>query len=415
MRSIINALIASFLYLTPSNVCAQEKIYAIHHVDCAAMMVRDQIVKDEYLINEPDLTIKLVTFEGFVLPVPQNNTIYIPQKELEQHFKNGVPVEYYRTLSTIFGNKIDDYKNFEFIVTQRINDEEIITFFKIINNCMIGFPHKSTRICCGGDRNVKSILTDVLKEAKEKNKTMIWYGDNLQNVNISKLADDENYKIYRRSVHVGNSIIPNILDKKFEPSKSTICNAIPSTTDQLNQAGFSTLSTDKWKAFYDKIDDMTKSAFSSKILTIDDLKKELISGDQDMLLIVAHSDGIYLHINNERININDVNSWEDRVNKIDRTAILMVCDAGNQDMIRGWWLWRERIEPLSDLLIKKGYFSKVIAPDHEIKSDEVIPVISMLLENKTLLEIRQTFSGWMEYVFKYFRKSHITNITRNEK
>lgn len=297
------------------------------------------------------------------------------------------------------------YGNARAILTSSVNKEEIVVFLELVQGKVQGYLHK---LNLNQNKNEKWIDL-IFKGCKESGvNNMYWYGDNLKQENLYDYADRYSINIYRRNFKEGRNNLPsidierNFLESKtFTPSNSIIVNAIPSTKKELDLTGNSRTGFDGWKKYKKEVDALTKTAFEKIKPTAENLKKELIEGEKDVVFIVAHSDKLFLFIGKDKISINNIKEWPSRDIETSgqRIAVLLSCKTGEIDKVENYVLFRKKIESLSDVILQKGYFDLVIAPNYDIKENDVKSFIQGILQKKTVFELRNMLNaGWYEFV-----------------
>lgn len=126
--------------------------------------------------------------------------------------------------------------------------------------------------------------------------------------------------------------------------------------------------------------------------------QEIIEGNSDVVLIVAHSDGFKLYIGKEEISIEEIRQWNSRTSPVkNRKAVLLVCNAANVKMKTGL-IFKRPVESLMELLLNKGYFETILAPDKELAVVEAIEIIRKIKANVPLHEICKSHRSLAAYV-----------------
>ncbi|GAA3929010.1 hypothetical protein GCM10022209_23410 [Chitinophaga oryziterrae] len=247
-------------------------------------------------------------------------------------------------------------------------------------------------------------LNEELESAKKDGRSVVWYGDELK-LNIERQAKENRVNIYKRassvSVKLPEKIAP--LDRVLVPENSVICNALPTTMRQLMEGGHpATAATlEAWRSYRADVEHITMQ-FGEQLQTMADIKKEMLEGKRDMVLLVAHLKGTELFIGDERISLDKIKAWGKRQTPSsgNRVAVLCVCNSGNQNYTVGSLFWKTHVNPLTNILKENGYFDMVIAPDHVILRPETTSFLENLLKNRSIQEIQQWFAGWGFWVFK---------------
>jgi hypothetical protein len=182
---------------------------------------------------------------------------------------------------------------------------------------------------------------------------------------------------------------------------------VPTAREDLINAGFSPDNSPAWDVLKNNINSSIHDKFISKPSTVEEFKNEIINGESDVLLMVAHSDKISIYLGNEKIEINDIKAWEERQikNKKPRIAILLSCYAGEIEQTKtNWFLFQAQRESLTEVLLKKKYFDYIISPNHQISGEESLQIIDEILKSPSIRNLRNLFAGWHAFVFTENRK-----------
>src|SRR5262249_47642702 len=123
----------------------------------------------------------------------------------------------------------------------------------------------------------------------------------------------------------------------FELKNASVCNAVPSTKGELIKVGFSVLGLEGWQKFHLQVQQHLDGSVNEYVGTKEQLKNTLINGDNNMVLIIAHSDGMRMFVGDEEITLDELNSWPSKANVSanPRIGALLICEAGKEDIKRG--------------------------------------------------------------------------------
>jgi len=321
--------------------------------------------------------------------------------------KEEVEVKLNRFMETL-PEDISEYPTTAFLITMKISTQQLYVMLYIKDNKMVGYLHS---------RNGLSLI-EQLKYIKNNKFNFVWAGDDSFE-GMQKVIDDVGLPTLRRIPEVNSQLNAAAIigGTGFKAEHALVCNAIPFTSEQLKLGGFSALGLEKWLKFRDQANALITGKFSDQINTAAALRQEIISGEKDILTIIAHSDTRRLYIGNEIIDIDDIKTWENRTTPLakKRNAVLLICNAGNNQLQKGL-IFRKRVASISELLINKGYFNSIIAPDHEINGEESLKILSGIINNEQAIDLRKKFKGWQEYVRKNgeINKQFITSLKINE-
>jgi hypothetical protein len=400
---------------------------AITHGDCNTLLSGKYTITDKDIFDfaKNDIVdLKAITIEGWIAPGKADNlsAIVINHNDYKILFPTDqVKKEVQLSVSNFINNfegSLANYEDYTFLFTYHRKDVDYMIYFYITDNRLIGYAHPvelggTFHNCHTELEYAESKLTEEIKYAKEQNKTMIWYGDEIK-PDVEGISDRSGSALYRRA----NSFIkpfPRKIEKLeniFDPLSSTVCNAIPKTKSQLIKGGFAAndRTIKEWGEYAKEIENIINPHFSNHLSTISEIKNEFLNGDKNVLVILAHLKGDELFIGNEKVSLDEINNWGKRERPTgERVAVLFVCNSGNQKYEVGSLLWKKKIEPLSNILIKNNYFDQVIAPNHEIEEKETKDVLDKLIKTKSIMEIKDIFKGWFPFVFSKFTPESNSN------
>jgi hypothetical protein len=222
------------------------------------------------------------------------------------------------------------------------------------------------------------------------------YGGDVPKVDFSKLASDRELTLIRR----GPSVIKNFIQtdrqltelasRSLEKETTVALNGIPGSEEELKSMNKPSGAVDTWKTFKLDIAEKIAPHVSGKIETRDELFRELQSGTNDVLFLFAHFDGKALFFGNERVELKELEALRTtRDSSRPRVAVLMACNAGRLSS-EARSFFRRGVDSLGELLIRKHFFEKVIAPDHEIESTESLGALTAYLSTSKISQ-----KGWL--------------------
>jgi hypothetical protein len=371
------------------------------------------VMTDPYIIKEGDISdftktdrfdLKLIRYEGFFENsiADQYNGIFVNSIDFRHLFPTGKPdpgfANYIKDFLQKLPEKQEMYNNINLFCTYKNGNNEIITYFHIKDNKIMGYAHPISK-----SKDIATddfILDSELEFAKKNNKTILWYGDEVS-LKIDKKIKEQHLVFFRRISSISKELPETIepLDKVFVPEHSVVCNSVPSTKRQLMEGGFPTSNLKMWQEYKAQVEQLTHE-FQERISSLADLRHQMTEGNSDVLFIIAHSDGTDLFIGDQKVSLEQIKEWGTRKTPTSRNrlAILCVCKSSDQHLKTGSLFWKKRIDPLANILLENGYFDQVIAPDHNILRPETIGFIQTLLKNKSISEIQAIFNGWGPYV-----------------
>lgn len=356
--------------------------------------------KNEIFLNQAPFSyehnIKIAEWDGRVYlseDLENGNYLLAHTNLFKNEDEKKILKDYFNDFILKISSDLSLYPSTAFAYTLKIGSDEFILLLYLHDSKIRGYIHKANEFA----KRAKNEMIFI-----KKNKySFIWAGDDLISFDIMTEADKVGLPTLRRISQVRTVIDPQSIlsSSSFNPANASLCNAIPRTKAELELGGFSTLEAHSWEKFYNQVNVLSEGKFSSIIKSKDELKEEIINGERDIVQIIAHSDGMYLYIGEERISITDISNWENRIVPLNkrRDAILIICNAGNTKIKKG--IFRRRVASLCEQLINKGYVNRVIAPNHEIQKEEVIKILTELKNKKGPMEFRKLYKGWYDNVF----------------
>jgi len=302
---------------------------------------------------------------------------------------------------------ITNYPETAVALSLNIRSEETICTLYIKNGRIVGYLHPL-------NKPLPLQFADDLVYIKDHGYKFLWAGDEIKSIDIIADADKAGVSTLRRISYVETKIgALNVMDSPvFDAQNAVVCNAIPYTKEQLKAGGFSALDVDGWVNLRNTADRIINGRFGQTLVDAKELKNEIINGEKDILTIVAHSDGMTFYIGTEAINIEQIKNWENRAASLTkkRNAVLLICDAGNVKITKG--IFRKRVASISEILLNKGYFNSIIAPNREIDDKEVLQLLKSITKGDKAIDFRKNFKGWNEYVtlFNKYNLQYLTSL-----
>ena len=375
---------------------------ALSKFSCNDALTGVNLLEKEVLKNTSKQgEVALIIHSSYIKDVPESNTtFYLPNDDIKKVKDLNKLKEKLTTFLDLLP-AVDSWKEDAFLIqTIKENNDELLVLIYKVEDKLIGYISRLDNNYIGkAFENAKNIL--------DVNQVCL-YGDNIENLNIYEIADKYNFEILRRSSYVDTEIpsfISNInplQSQIFEPANSVAFNCVPTSREELINAGFSPDNAPAWETLKNKISENTNGKFIDKPTSVLEFKNELINGQSDALLLVAHSDKISLYIGNQKVEIDEIKSWEERQikNNKPRVAILLSCYAGEIEQLKSkWFFFQSQRESLTEVLLKKKYFDYIISPNHQISGDEVFKILTEILKNPSVSSLRNLFAGWHAYVF----------------
>jgi len=231
------------------------------------------------------------------------------------------------------------------------------------------------------------------------------YGDSELISDVVQIPEVQHCELIRRTnAPLELSILSRRLDiLSRQPIASTqlaVVNGIPDSEETLRSISRFLGPPEMWLAYRADVTSLLAATNRSELVTVDDLRKELIEGNNDVLLLFAHSDGgMTIYLGTEKLTVKDIQSFPDRQpsTRRPRLAILFSCDTGKgpQKVRSLMGLGRHsEVDRLAQTLLKKGYFDRVVAPDHSFGPVEGKTVLKRLLDNPAGIPNISRWANW---------------------
>lgn len=215
-------------------------------------------------------------------------------------------------------------------------------------------------------------------------------------VDFTKLAERFDISVIRRGPGVVRDIlqtdraVKTISARGLRPESTSVLNGIPSTKAALESMGKPIGGVDVWNAFHAEVEQTISGRYSHRIETKEQLYEELMNGETDVLFLLAHFDGKALYFGEEKASFDEIAALKNRRSGgRPRTAVMFACNSGvlsNEQRS----FFRSQVKSVGELFVKKGFFDQVIAPQHEIQSDETMSTLTGYLK-----DTRVRRAGWV--------------------
>src|SRR5260370_6433958 len=242
-----------------------------------------------------------------------------------------------------------------------------------------GAPDESTGAEEITETGLKEVLTERLSDLRGGR--LYYYGDLLKTVNIAELCNGFGSEMVLRSPHVQNDIVETehrlqqIADRPLAEEQLTIVDGLPQDRQAGESMGALVGDPNAWLDLHETVDQLLIRRRSKRIRTKEKFLQELSEGENDLLIVVAHSKGSELYLNGQRTSLKELQAIPPRPHKParPRLAVLVSCDAGKpQSENSSSWMRRllgPEVPSLAQTLIEKKFVTKVLAPDHKIEGD----------------------------------------------
>jgi hypothetical protein len=224
------------------------------------------------------------------------------------------------------------------------------------------------------------------------------YGDEVKNLNIEELADGFGVDLIRRgpdtikNFAITESQLNTIENREFKKETTVLLNGTPSSREELISIGSPLYGLEGWIEDKERVERTTQDKYHRRIENKQELLRELQYGDNDVILIVAHSDGVSIYFRGEKVSVAELNALpaRQRFRFRKRLAVLISCNTGRN------WLNGKDTKAFAEVLVEKRFVEAVIAPDHEISVDDGIKALAAILQGRPLSAIRSS-RGWRKF------------------
>jgi hypothetical protein len=281
---------------------------------------------------------------------------------------------------------------------------EIVTLFDLRDSGKTGALHGDMFVLASKESHARfeSVLNQKLSPSLRRR--VYYYGDELQNINIRKLVESSSQEFVRRSSNVARNLLEidkrlqELASRKFDEDKLTVANGLPDSKESVDLMGPLAGDASDWLDFYNKVGETMRGRKASMVTQGEDFIRELKEGDSDVIILVAHSTGIYLHFADGPMPIQRLKDEPPRTtpSRRPRLAVLVSCETGKPAPGRSGWrnLFRKQTMPLAQILVEKGYVDKVVAPDHNIRGPESLTVLQRALDGARATSIFRDWVNW---------------------
>jgi hypothetical protein len=336
----------------------------------------------------------------FLLDVPMLDSRKFPPRnpmfdEIEKVLSEGRDNNYARTKSVVPGPK-EQFANASIVTAAKLEDgTEVLTVFDMAGSFdagrMVGRMEPLSKDTDNTAR-VRKIIGELGPGAR-----VYFYGNELRNIDLTTIANEAGLELVRRANTTRDLLsvqqrLNTIASRDFDPERTVIVNGLPESEEAVASMGPFAGRAETWLKFRESIDANTRPDVrtSSKKGV---LFRELQQGDSDLVVLVAHSDGLHIYLNNTRVSLEEIRNLPNRKHSSDRPrqAIIISCNAGKVSSPSVWRrIFRREYTPLGRLLVEKGFVDQVIAPDHQIDAAETLETFKKALSGATHL----TFEHW---------------------
>ena len=231
-------------------------------------------------------------------------------------------------------------------------------------------------------------------------------GDALTFINVDEMARAEDIELvhrnlsHQRSMMATDQRLQDLHGRGLNPKTLTLINGLPSTPEAVDVLGPFAGDAEQWLQFHANVEAATAQVTTALVATKEGLFNELIVGQHDILILVAHADGTTVYLNGQAVSLAQLEALPRRthVARRSRLAVLLSCYAGAPTRTvpewRRWFSSRKQTASLGDIFVRKGFVDRVIAPKHAIRPEETIATLRKLL-NGTPTRAKAFREGWV--------------------
>jgi hypothetical protein len=227
------------------------------------------------------------------------------------------------------------------------NGVEIVTFFDLRDSSTTATLHGKmvviqSKKSAEGIDSVDSLLSS------SPRRRVYYYGDELQNINLRKLVEASGNEFIRRSPELSHDLLgtnmrlQELESRPFVEDKLSIINGLPDSPDSVALMGPLAGDPADWLDFRNRVVETLSGRKAQMVTSREDFVNELTQGENDVIVLVAHSTGTYLYLNGERLSIEDLKALPPRrtPSRRPRLAVLVSCEAGKPaSQEPGWRNW----------------------------------------------------------------------------
>lgn len=361
--------------------------------------------------------IPIIQYEGVHQPQPYyDNSIYIHTSTLIDAVGMDRLIQINESFIKALGPKLLSGSTLDqarFITTTKSGEQEFVTIFEVDKGNFGGitFNLNSRARFCTEKCEMKEIFEEVigpwLKPISGTGRLYI-IGDELERLNPTQIAQDHDIDVIRRNHRIVKDLrdtesrLAQIQDRALESSRTVYVNGLPQNATDALKARFQRNEVPALKAAGLKLDAIARQFFKSenlKLLSAEELQDLFVKDESDVMLIVAHSDRERLYLNGAAISIDDIQKYPERISLSSRPrlAILVVCNGSNFGMTKGL-LFKKDLTSLAEVLVKKNYFDKVVAPKGEIDLNQATNIVNDYFSGTLIRKIAAKHYGGLRQV-----------------
>jgi len=154
-------------------------------------------------------------------------------------------------------------------------------------------------------------------------------GDVLKLVDLDEMARTEEIELDHRNLAHHRVLmetdrrLQDLHNRILDPKTIAVFNGLPSTPEAVDVLGPFAGDAAHWLQFRTNVEDATANATRAPLTTKDALFAELSSGQEDVLILVAHASGMTLYLNSETVSLAEIEALPTRSNPARQECIWM--------------------------------------------------------------------------------------------
>jgi hypothetical protein len=198
------------------------------------------------------------------------------------------------------------------------------------------------------------------------------YGPMPTRIDVRSFARADKVEVVRRTKWVQRNL-QNVEAKlnQLSPGTATtqeitVVNGLPADEKSASKMGFLSGSPADWIAAHDPVESEIGKRSLASAGTYEDLVRELTTGNQNLVIFVAHATGLKVFVGGRAISLPELQKLPVRPKESGRSpriALLLSCDAGSENTSRSWLFLKRDIPNFAEIFISHNYVDRVIAPE----------------------------------------------------
>ena len=342
---------------------------------------------------------------------------------IKEHFgvsRNSTDFRSIENFYNEFLNKFADlneatWQNRLFLTTHRAGSGDYLGFFKVDKGIpIVEFQKVNSGII--QDFFIKNKIEERFSGVGENGVVYVhvdklfgidkWISETASKYNLLLINQNTSFK---KTFDQTEKTIRNLENKRLEKSSLSFFNGIPQSIDEVKFQKFDEADIENFKNAKSEIDNKATLQTTKTITSKKDLIDEITTGKNNLLIIVAHSDGENMYFQNEKISIKELKNLVPRTDDNQaRVAILFSCLTGNilEKKKPFFSFWGNNLQSFSEIMLEKNFFNFIISPSEKIKVGEVLKMMNDL-DKYDILDLWKVFNehldnGQMNNIAKLF-------------